>query len=141
MLDNTTADASTGNIVRILREGRDLWVFKEDGTEVFYNSGNADFPFTRINGAESDIGTISADSISQTHDSLFWISATGDGKGMVWTNEGYKPRRISTFPVEVALAEMSTIDDVKTYCYQQEGHIFFVMIFPNHTHYNPTVLF
>ncbi|MCP3683937.1 MAG: hypothetical protein GY861_14735 [bacterium] len=123
------AQASPGEVVRVLRNARDLWIMKVDGTEVWQNVGNADFPFAPIQGAESDIGTITADSVSQTHDHIFWVSQSQEGKGMVWMNQGYVPQRISTSAVEVAMAEMTSISDVKTFCYQNEGHIFFVMNF------------
>ncbi len=39
-------------------------------------------------------------------------------------------RRISTHPVEEEFATYSTMADAIGYCYEQEGHVFYVLVFP-----------
>lgn len=127
--DLTNADGTPDNIQTIIRNGRNLWVMQTGSTEVYYNSGNVDFPFDRVQGAESEVGAVSKFSVCQIHDKIFWVGANGEGQGMVWMSQGYTPSRISNHAVEYDLNKMSFIDDAEAFCYQSEGHVFYVVSF------------
>jgi hypothetical protein len=50
-LDFATAEGSPDLLLSLIVDHREVWLFGENSTEVYFNSGNADFPFERIQGA------------------------------------------------------------------------------------------
>ena len=55
-LDFASAEGSPDNLVTVIADHREIWLFGEQSVEVWYNSGGADFPLSRINGAFNEIG-------------------------------------------------------------------------------------
>ena len=130
-LDFATAEGAPDNIVSILVDHREVWLFGETTTEIYYNSGNADFPFERIQGAFIEHGCAAAFSVCKLDNSVFWLAIDERGKGMVYRALGYEPTRVSTHAIEYAISQMATIDDAVAYAYQQEGHSFYQLTFPS----------
>ena len=52
------------------------------------------------------------------------------GFGIVYRNQGYTGKRVSTHAVEYAIQSYPTLADAVAYTYQQEGHAFYVLNFP-----------
>lgn len=125
-----TAEGSPDNIVAIGKTNNEIWLFGEQSAEVWYNAGNVDFPFLRISNAFSDVGTSAPYSVAQQGNDIFWLGSNNRGHGVVWMATGYQPQRISTHAIEYMIASMPRSDDAIGYCYQQEGHFFYVLNFP-----------
>lgn len=130
-LDFATAEGSPDNVVSLIADHRELWLFGESTTEVFFNSGNVDFPFERINGAFIEQGCAATFSVAKMDNSVFWLTSDQRGNGMVMRAAGYQPQRVSTHALEYAIGQMGRIDDAVAYTYQQEGHAFYVLSFPS----------
>lgn len=118
------------NVVSVLADHRELWVFNEDSTEVYYNAGATGFAFERIQGAFVEHGCAAAHSPQKMDNTVFWLGKDEKGQGMVWRADGYTPRRISTHEVEYKISTYSRIDDAVAWSYQQDGHAFYVLNFP-----------
>jgi hypothetical protein len=129
-LDFATAEGAPDNLLSLVVDHRELWLFGETSTEVWFNSGNIDFPFERIQGAFMEIGCAAATSVAKLDNTVFWLGADDRGQGMVMRAQGYQPQRVSTHAVEYAIGQMSVISDAVAYTYQQEGHSFYVLNFP-----------
>lgn len=129
-LDFATAEGAPDNLVSLIVDHRELWLFGETSTEVWFNSGNPDFPFERIQGAFIEQGCAAAFSVAKMDNTVFWLASDGRGQGTVQRAAGYQPQRISTHALEYAIASYSRIDDAIAYTYQQEGHSFYVLNFP-----------
>jgi len=110
---------------------RQLFLFGEQTTEVWYNSGEADFPFSRMPGAFIQHGCVAAGTIAQFDGSLYWLSRTEEGEYMVQRTEGYDRARKSTFAIEAEFAKYRNVSDATGYIYQQNGHPFYVLNFPS----------
>jgi hypothetical protein len=130
-LDFASAEGSPDGVVGIIADHRELWVFGTDSVEVWYDSGAADFPLQRIQGAFNEIGCVSAYSIAKLDNGLFWLGTDARGQGIVYRANGYTGVRVSTHAVEYAIAQYGNISDAIAYTYQQEGHAFYVLIFPS----------
>jgi hypothetical protein len=130
-LDFASAEGSPDGVVGIIADHRELWVFGTDSVEVWYDSGAADFPLTRIQGAFNEIGCVSAYTIAKMDNGLFWLGTDARGQGIVYRANGYTGVRISTHAVEYAIAQYGNIADAIAYTYQQEGHAFYVLTFPS----------
>lgn len=129
-LDFATAEGSPDLLLSLLVNHLEIWLFGENSTEIFFDSGNALFPFERIQGAFIEMGCAAAHSPAKLDSTIFWLSADERGQGMVVKAVGYQPQRVSTHAVEYAIAQYPRIDDAIGYTYQQEGSSFYVLIFP-----------
>lgn len=129
-LDFATAEGSPDLLVSLIVDHRELWLFGENSTEVYFNSGNTDFPFERIQGAFIEQGCAAKNSVAKMDNRVFWLTADDRGQGMVMSAVGYQPQRVSDHALEYAIGQMSTISDAVAYTYQQEGHAFYVLSFP-----------
>jgi hypothetical protein len=129
-LDFASAEGSPDLLLSLLVDHREVWLFGETSTEVWWNSGNPDFPFERINGAYLEIGTAAKYSPAKLGSTVYWLSFNDEGQGQVMRAIGYQPERVSDHGVEYAFGQMSRIDDAVSYTYQQEGHDFYVLTFP-----------
>lgn len=129
-LNFATAEGSPDNLVSLIVDHRELWLFGESTTEVWFSSGSSDLPMSRIEGAFIEHGCAAPQSVAKLDNTVFWLGADENGHGMVWRANGYNPARISTHAVEFAIGGYSRIDDAQAFTYQQEGHSFYVLTFP-----------
>jgi hypothetical protein len=130
-LDIAAKTGSADNIVTVASIHGELWLIGELTTEVWANSGAADFTFQRIPGAFVDHGCAAAYSLSQMDVSLFWLVKDRQGRAVIVKTEGYAVVRISTHAIEQDIQSYDTIDDAIGYCHQIDGHAFYVLTFPN----------
>lgn len=129
-LDFATAEGSPDLLVSLIVDHREVWLFGQNSTEVYFNSGNSDFPLERIQGAFIEQGCAAKNSVSKADNSVFWLTADDRGHGMVMRAVGYVPQRVSNHALEYAIGQYSRVDDAVAYTYQQEGHTFYVLNFP-----------
>lgn len=119
------------NLVFVLSVGRQLWLFGQQTTEVWWNSGGALFPFQRVDAAFIETGTISALTCTRVLNSVAWVGNDERGRGTVWYAQGYTPTRISTHAVENALAGYANLNQASAFAYQQNGHQFYQLSVPS----------
>ena len=129
-LEFSEAIGSPDGVVGLIVDHREVWVFGSDSVEVWYNSAEVDFPLARIQGAFNEIGCIAPYSIAKLDNGLFWLGTDARGQGIVYRANGYTGVRVSTHAIEYAIAQYGNISDALAYTYQQEGHSFYVLIFP-----------
>ena len=129
-LDFASAEGSPDRLVSLMVDHREIWLFGTNSIEVWYDAGLPDFPFTRIQGAFNEIGCIAAYSVAKLDNTLFWLGADARGRGIVYKANGYTGERISTHAVEWQIQQYTNMSDAIGYTYQQDGHSFYVMIFP-----------
>ena len=130
-LEFASAEGSPDNLVSMIVDHREAWLFGTNSVEVYYDAGNADFPLQRIQGAYNEIGCAATFSVAKLDNGLFWLGADARGQGIVYRSQGYSGQRISTHAIEYAIAQYGNISDAIAYTYQQEGHSFYVLTFPS----------
>jgi len=135
-LDFASAEGSPDLLLGLRVNQREVWLFGENSTEIFYNSGNASFPIERIQGAFIEKGIVGpyAHSKATNPDGtahLFWLSADDNGQGIAVQSQGYSAVRISKHEQEFAWAQYPTLSDAIGCTYQQEGHTFPAWHFPS----------
>lgn len=126
-LDFASAEGAPDGLVRGVADHREAWLFGSDTIEIWYNSGEADFPFRRRDGAFLERGCLAGATIAKLDNSLVWL---GNDR-IVYKVDQYAPIRVSTHEVELALAESGRADEARAWCYTQEGHWFYVLWLPN----------
>jgi hypothetical protein len=123
-LDFSSADALPDKIVcpRVLH--RELMLFGLYTTEVWVDSGGAEFPFVRYNSVQIDVGCVGRNAAVVAADSIVWIGQTRTGSGIVYRMVGHSPVRVSTRAIEQMLAKSSDISSASMWTYQVDGHEF-----------------
>ena len=129
-LDFASAEGDPDNLVSLIIDHREAWLFGTNSIEVWYDAGLPDFPLQRIQGAFNEIGCAAAYSVAKLDNGLFWLGSDARGRGIVYRANGYTGQRISTHAIEWQIQQYSTISDAIGYTYQQDGHAFYVLIFP-----------
>jgi hypothetical protein len=130
-LDFASAEGSPDNLVSLIVDHREVWLFGQTSVEVWYNAGLPDFPLARIQGAFNEIGCAARASVAKLDNGVFWLGADARGRGIVYRSQGYNGQRISTHAVEWQIQQYSDISDATAYTYQQDGHSFYVLNFPS----------
>jgi hypothetical protein len=129
-LDFASAEGSPDGVVGLIVDHREVWVFGTNSVEVWYDAGAADFPLQRIQGAFNEIGCAAPYSIAKLDNGLFWLGSDARGRGIVYRANGYTGQRVSTHAVEWQIQQYGDLSDAIGYTYQQDGHAFYVLIFP-----------
>lgn len=122
-LEFATAEGQPDDLVRVIVDHREAWLLGEESTEVWYNSGNADFPFERASAANIERGCIAKRSAVNLDNTIFWV---GDDR-IAYRADGYTPRRISTHAIETLLENFAGLGDLVAFAYTQGGHAFYVL--------------
>lgn len=123
-------DSSTDNLITLYENSRELWLIGERTSEVWFNAGGANFAFQRIPGVGPQIGCAAVHSISRGGAQLVWLGRNEQGQNIVVCTNQYSFTRISNHAIEHAITGYPVVSDAIGYCYEEEGHLFYMLIFP-----------
>lgn len=126
-----SAEGAPDNLVSLIVDHLEVWLFGVNSVEVWYDAGTPDFPFARIQGAYIETGCAAPYSVAKMDNSVFWLGKDARGNGMVYRANGYTPQIISTHALSYAIGQYPDISDAIAFTYQQEAHSFYVLIFPS----------
>jgi len=135
-IDTLSFSSSEGNpdiLLALEVKNRNLYLFNEKTTEIFVNTGNADFPFERASGGFIEVGCAAKYSVAKINDSILWLARQETGQGVVMTMQGLIPQRISTHPIEQAINGYADMSTATAYTYQRDGHAYYVINFAEAT--------
>ena len=130
-LEFASAEGNPDNLIALMVDHREIWMFGANSIEVWYDAGTVDFPLQRIQGAFNELGCAAPYSIAKLDNALFWLGSDARGKGVVYRSNGYAGQRISTHAVEWQIQQYGDLSDAIGYTYQQDGHAFYVLVFPS----------
>ena len=125
-LDYATAEGAPDDALCVVSNNRELWVFGSESTEIYYNSGDVDFPFERIQGGFLEGGIAASNSVVKQEGSFFGL----DDHGLVRLTRGLEGSIVSTPEIARHIASYSTISDAFSFSYVYQGNIFFQLTFP-----------
>ena len=129
-LDFASTEGSPDGLVAVVSNFREVWAFGTNSIEVWFDSGATDFPLQRIQGAFNELGCAAPYSVAKMDNGIFWLGRDRRGQGIVYRANGYTGQRISTHAVEWQIQQYSDLSDAIGYTYQQDGHSFYVLVFP-----------
>ena len=124
--DFADAESNSDDIVAVFSNQQQILVFKTSVIEIYYNSGNADFPFERVSGGVIQRGCAAAFSIAEEDNTLFFFADDGTIRRI----DGSTPVRVSTHAIEEIIREMPTTADAFAYFITISGHKFYHLTFP-----------
>lgn len=116
----------------------DIFAIGSLSGDVLYDAGNFPFPLAPRVGLNFKYGIVAPSSLAASGPSVLWLSQSEEGTGIIVRTRGYSPQRVSTYAVETAIANYAragSIADAEAMVYQDQGHTFYVLHFPqaNHT--------
>ena len=122
-------------VVTLIVAKREIWVIGHLTTEVRYDVGATDTgagssQFARVPGVFVDHGTVAKYSVASDDNGAFWLTRDRQGAGFVVEGANYSTERISTYAIETEFKTYARIDDAVGFCYQLNGHSFYVLSFP-----------
>jgi hypothetical protein len=118
--DYASKEGHRDDLSRIMSDSKNLWLFGEESFEVWYNSGDATFPFDRIAGTTKKVGLGARASLAEDEGVFFWFT---DNRRAVMTS-GYDTIVISTPQIEYNWGNYATVSDAVGIARTQEGHTF-----------------
>lgn len=118
------------NLVTMLADHGDLWLFGTDTAEVWQHTGNANFPFERDLGAQIQQGNIAPHATVRLAGGVGFLGGDSRGSVVAYRAKGYQPVRVSTHAIEAAWKAYGTSADAIGFSYQDNGHEFWVIYFP-----------
>lgn len=124
------AKAGLDRMVSLAVIAREAWMFGEARTEIYSNTGAADFPFASMSGG-IEHGCAACFSVTRCESSLFWLSINREGRGFVLQGSNYQAHRVSTHAIETAIAGYARVDDATGFSYQIGGHTVYALSFPS----------
>lgn len=126
-----SASGDSDNIVAMRQTHLELFIIKQSHTEIWFNAGTSPMAFQRLTGQYIEVGCAAVASPAKLGETLCWLSQNSQGAPVVIQLNGYTPNRISTHDLEWAISQYSTFSDAIGYSYQQDGHSFYVLVFPS----------
>ena len=125
-LNFATAESSPDRLVGFIVDHGQIILAGEKTTEIWWNAGNAGFPFARIPNGVLETGCAAGKSLAKIDNSVFWL----DDERIVRRLSDLTPVRVSQHGVEEAIASYSKVSDAEAFTYTFEGHLFYVLKFP-----------
>ncbi len=125
-LDFASAESTPSDLLRVLVNYEEVWLFSKTGISVWRDTGASPFPFERIPGAVLEKGCAAALSPAKIDSAVFWL---GDDL-KVYRANGYQPQRISAHGLEEILRAASDVSDAYGMTYSQGGHDYYVLTLP-----------
>ncbi len=125
-LDIAERSEAADDLRSITRSHREIWVLGELTGEVWFDSGDPDFPFAPVQGVFIEVGCWSGFTVKRIGNTIMWLGADERGTGMVWIADGYTPKRVSTHYIEDIL-QADTRTFYRCFVYQERGHEFYVI--------------
>ena len=128
-LDFSTSSASPDKTLAEAVLGNDLYMLGEDTTQMYFNSGNADFPFESYPGA-MPIGIGAAYSVVSSTRGLIWLGSNKDGEMAIVQASGGQYKQISDEELTWQINQLTTKSDAIAWVRRQGGVSFYEITFP-----------
>lgn len=129
-LDFSSKEGLPDNVLGIVVDHRQLFLGGVKSSELWDNTGNADFPFERNNSAFLEHGLAAAYTLKKFDNSIYGVGRSEHGHGMVGRLAAYEPQRISTIPIERAIQSYGDISAATAWGYEMNKHGFYLLDFP-----------
>lgn len=109
---------------------RQIYLIGKATTEIWFNAGNPDFPFQLMPGPFMQYGCQAPYSIAHMGSDIFFVGQDLTGGRLILKGRGYTADNIATPAIMDAIRQYSVVSDAIGFCYQQDGHQFYMVTFP-----------
>jgi hypothetical protein len=120
-LDFATAEGAPDNLVALAVDHRQVLLFGEYTTEVWWDSGGTGggFPFERVAGGFLEYGCAAAGAVTKIDNSVYWLANDRTARVLM----GDTPVKVSKYNVERAWRGYARVDDCEAFNYTLGGHL------------------
>lgn len=129
-LDFASKTGTPDRLIALCSHKRKLYLLGSKSIEIWYNSGNVDFPFERYPDVFLTYGCAAKESVVAYGNYIMLLSKTARGGYSVIALQDYQPNPVSTFAIDYQISQMTSKSDAKAYCYVKDGHEFYELTFP-----------
>ena len=129
-------DAYSDNLISLMESKEMLWLIGDKTTEIWYDSGAANFPFARLSGTLMQVGCMAVNSVSRICstegiEGLIWLGRDERGECKIIRTQGFQYTVVSTPAFSAEVSTYPVTFDAIGYTYQEDTHEFFVLTFPS----------
>jgi hypothetical protein len=127
-LDKAQRNDSPDKWIQMIVRPKEVWLHGSESTSVYYDSGDAGFPYVPNPSVAIPYGTPAPYSVGLLYGSPIWLA---NDLTIRYAN-GYTPQRVSTHAVEYSIRQMSAtvVAGCDVFTYEDQGHAFAVFNFP-----------
>jgi hypothetical protein len=126
-----TAEVDPDNLLALEVDKQELWLFGDFTTELYFDSGNATFPFESQPGGAIEWGIAAPWSVAKGDSTVVWLGKNRNGGPQVVATAGFSPQVISTDAVEEAMSGYTVVDDAFAFIMKgMDKSYFYVLTFP-----------
>ena len=129
-LDFATAEASPDDILAHTANQKDLYLCGATTTQVYYNSGNADFPFDPYPNGVMQAGIEAPHSLASSVYGVFWLGRTKDGEIRVVKTQGLQFSVVSNDDIDWQISQYTDASDAVAWIEQDGDRTIYVLNFP-----------
>jgi hypothetical protein len=130
-LDFASAESSPDQLIAVVADHGELMLFGTITTEFWSNTGAADFPYARIQGAASEWGLAARWSLAKYDNSVVGLLKNRMGQVMVAKMAGYVPQKISNVDMDNIINGYTSVSDAESFSYMLGGHPMYQINFPS----------
>lgn len=125
-LDFATAESSPDDTIGLTSFSNQIWLFGKKTIEIWYNSGDNLFPFSRVGGGVLNRGCKHYDSIKKGSATLYFIGDDSAVYGI--STNSYVPQKLSSYAIE---KDISDEPYPSAFIYSEYGHEFYMIQLPS----------
>lgn len=129
-LDYAVAESSPDDVLALTSNQKDLYLCGGTTTQVYYNSGNADFPFDPYPNGVIQVGIEAKHSIASSVHGVFWLGRTENGEVRVVKASGLQPTVISNDDIDYQISQFTDASDATAWIEQDGDRTLYVINFP-----------
>lgn len=129
-LDVAERSEGSDNIVSLIRSHREIWIIGSKTSEVWYDNGDALFPFAPVQGVFIEHGSAATFSVVRINETVMWLEQGELGIGTVVRADGFNPTQISTYTISLQIQGDFFLDQCRAWSYQEDGHSFYILVLP-----------
>lgn len=129
-LNRAAVEGVPDNVTALCVNAREVWVGGPKSFEVFYDAGDVDQVFQRIQGAVIEVGIVAPYSLDAARGSVFFLGGGESGAGRVWMSQGLQIKPISTKGIDGLLQQADDLSTAFGKCHTYDGNTFYVLTVP-----------
>lgn len=117
-------------IAKLISNERFIWVLGTQTSEIWYNTGSANFNFGPYPNAFIEYGCAASGSVAKGDNNIIFLAQSISGGIYIVMSNGLSLAPISNPAISYQMSLMSTVSDAIGYTYQTSGHMFYILTFP-----------
>jgi len=126
-LDFDSASVAPDKALAIASTESLLWILGDETAQAYYNSGNADFPYSIVLTATQEVGILAPESLAESDDGMFYLATTPEGGRFIYQIQGQSGRIITQDEQEAFLLTVVNPATAYGFIYKQAGKSFYVL--------------